>query len=773
MTVADDRRRRGLLGAGAVAYLAFVVYGSLVPLQFTPHSMEEACRSFRNMAYVPPEIGARADWATNVLLFIPLSFLLAGAADLNSRWRWPRMLGVLAFCFGLSATIEFLQIFFPPRVVSLNDIVAESFGALVGIALWLWRGPWVCKQVLGWAEATHRRGRALYLFYAYLLGLAIFSLLPLDLTLSGHDIYDKWKEGRLVLVPFGFRYGSLRDLVVDLALDLATWMPVGILASYARVGSRRQVLLYCIGLAALLEFLQVFVYSRIADVTDILTAALGCSIGMVLGDFVRTAPESAAEPHPAQVQSGGGIPRTWLWAIVYSLGLLAAFWYPFDFRFDAATARARFDGMWAAPLGGLYFQSEIQAISNIALKAGLFAPLGVLLAMGVARWRGGARTIAIFGAAIFVVTLAFVIELGQILLPAKYPDVTDVVLGTGGAFLAALLVTGPREFFPGWGRGPRRARLSLVLVYAMCVAGVWAVTHWPRAPYNVRELLRPGLGVLSAALLGLAIPWLFAFPALAAAGVRNADAFKALYRWPALLALHAAVAYLLIRLAVPDESIADIAGTPILGDLRELEWMGRTMVLIAAVAWLLFVGGLTACGSSVLRATGPQTLAVALVISTLLLPFAHWVIVVQAATDNLTELMRDGGGPAASAILSCCVILLGATGAWVARIFKSRSAVRVPAAFVLLLASSAAGFWLVTAGTEGAIVKYGKVFSALQFLLSTDRNSYAGGSVLLVRFCLVYMGAALALAFAYGWVLPRNRPAEDRQTRPTGLRASE
>ena len=41
-------------------------------------------------------------------------------------------------------------------------------------------------------------------------------------------------------------------------------------------------------------------------------------------------------------------------------------------------------------------------------------------------------------------------------------------------------------------------------------------------------------------------------------------------------------------------------------------------------------------------------------------------------------------------------------------------------------------------GTEQVIVKYGQVFSALQFLLSSDRSHLAGPDELIVRYAVVY-----------------------------------
>jgi hypothetical protein len=64
-----------------------VVYGSLVPLNFNPRPLHEAWQTFQAMPYFWLGIGARAERVANILLFIPLSFLAAGAVDVNSAWR--------------------------------------------------------------------------------------------------------------------------------------------------------------------------------------------------------------------------------------------------------------------------------------------------------------------------------------------------------------------------------------------------------------------------------------------------------------------------------------------------------------------------------------------------------------------------------------------------------------------------------------------------------------------------------------------------------------
>ena len=74
---------RLLLGLLALGYLVFVVYGSLVPLDYTPVPWDEAVERFRNIRFLQLGIGSRADWVANLLLFIPLTFLWLG-------WLWPR-----------------------------------------------------------------------------------------------------------------------------------------------------------------------------------------------------------------------------------------------------------------------------------------------------------------------------------------------------------------------------------------------------------------------------------------------------------------------------------------------------------------------------------------------------------------------------------------------------------------------------------------------------------------------------------------------------------
>lgn len=739
------RCRRYLLWVGAL-YVAFIVYGSLVPFAYAPRALAGALTTYSSMPYLRLGIEARADWVANILLFVPMGFLAANAVSAG-RPAWARLPVATALCIALAAAVEFAQIFFPPRTVALNDIVAESIGAVVGALLWRWHGARVCAWLLGWADATSRSGRWAYSFYAYLLGLCLFNLLPLDLTLSATDVYVKWREGRVVLVPFGFGHASAADRIVDLALDVAAWIPVGLFAPHALRAGRGVVTVACVAIAAALELLQLFVFSRVTDVTDIVTAGLGCALGIALAGLVFPGGSErvARATHPSTVTRDFIL--TSLAAMLYAGVLLAAFWYPYDFRTGAEFLRPRYESFWSLPLQKLYFQSEFRAASNVALKVGLFAPLGGLVAVAVKRWQKPPKRALAWLAAAAVALFALVVELGQLFLPGKVADVTDAGLAMLGVVLGAGVVVGPRPIVARLGELLPRPRW-LVAFGAWCAA-IWTLTRWPGAPYNVRELLRPDAELVSVVLLAAAAVWYCAFPGLA---VRLVDARRgaaALTRWPLLLAGHALATYLIVRAAVPEESVHDIVGSPTLDWPLGLELLGRTVVLFAGLAWLVFGGGLFLWPRAPGRWRRRQLVCIWILLSALLLPLTHWVVVDQASTDNLTELMAGGGTVRSSLALGALLMLLGATGALAARLLLGRPPAWPVRIALLLTLSAGIGYALALVGTEQAIAKYGQVFSALQFLLSPAREHYLDGISLLARFGFAYLTAVLLTTIAH------------------------
>lgn len=436
--LADNfRKSRSTLFLLALAYLVFVIYGSLVPLHFHGRPLAEAWQDFLHIRYLSLGIGSRADWVANILLFIPLAFLWLGVLWHRRSFllRAAAALLVLGAGVGLSVGIEFTQLFFPPRTVSLNDILAEGIGAVVGIVTWWATGP----RVFAWFEAWRGArapldifGRALYL---YLFFFFAYNLLPLDLTVSPVEIYHKWQEGRVVLSPFSFVFESREQAVYGLVTDVLVWVPIAFLWRLSTRKGPLRAWFALLLLPVVLEVLQLFVYSRVTDVSDILSGAVGIGVGAWLSRMWGGGENDSGRDRAHHLTRFNKAP--WIWfglAMIWALAVAAIFWYPFDFHIGHVFVRERLQAaMERAPFEIYYYGTEYRAATEVLHKILFFAPAGVLLGLARLRIRRyGFRAAAGIGFVAFLAALPALVELGQLLLPGKFADGTDWLLETTG-----------------------------------------------------------------------------------------------------------------------------------------------------------------------------------------------------------------------------------------------------------------------------------------------------------------------------------------------------
>jgi hypothetical protein len=132
----------------------------------------------------------------------------------------------------------------------------------------------------------------------------------------------------------------------------------------------------------------------------------------------------------------------------------------------------------------------------------------------------------------------------------------------------------------------------------------------------------------------------------------------------------------------------------------------------------------------------------------LLFPLQYRIVVGEAATDNLTELINNSASVQACLLLAAYMLLIGTAGSLLASLRARAGALRIALALLTVAASLPFGWLLLSNGTESFIVKDAKAFSALQFLLSTDREHYATGRDLWRRFAAAHLGAICLIAIA-------------------------
>jgi glycopeptide antibiotics resistance protein len=437
------RRHYTWLGLGL---LALVVYGSLVPLHFQSVSWGDAVTRFRVACAEPVRVVSRSDWAANILLFIPLSFLWMAALAADRPWYAGLLaaLFVLPGCTLLSAAIEFTQLYFPPRVTSVNDIAAESLGGLLGALLWLIGGQGITRWLRHSWALLGSHGPLARLLPAYVVFLVFVHVMPMDLTLSPVEIYHKYRQGRVRLIPFGNLQTDPFEAVSKYLTTVSYFLPVGLLLAGLKgrswQGLRNWPHVFGVGLllACAVQFLKLFVFSRFSDTTDLVTGSLAILAGWCVGLVIHRSPVPQATqtgPGTGSDTAGGSVPRSAIFLALFLAwfgALVLINWQPFDFRLFDGTALARLREMSWAPFADYQRQGYLHAFDEMLSKIVLFMPAGLFLAL--LRLPTDQRLAGLF-VVLLGAMLATTFEAGQLFLPTRYASVTDVLLETLGFWL--------------------------------------------------------------------------------------------------------------------------------------------------------------------------------------------------------------------------------------------------------------------------------------------------------------------------------------------------
>jgi glycopeptide antibiotics resistance protein len=357
------------------------------------------------------------------------------------------MILVWPWCVAFSASVEFLQLFFPDRTCSGSDIIAQGLGSLTGMLVWLAVGDRLVHRFrLVW-QGDRIGGTAGRILFAYVGLLGLVMWLPLDLTLSPAELYHKNLEAKakMVLVPFeeitqpggaGFavkrrdwlELAGLYSLAGMLAAGINRW-PWNTSRGLGGVAWRGALL------ALTMEAGQLFVMSRTTSVTDVLVGTLGVLAGWGVVRAIRP-----TQGRGLSLNLGLLLGQAWIGL------LLAVNWLPFDF--DASIMRRRLSEVNWVPFATQYEKNYMNALEEAMTKTLLFAPLGaVVAAMGLRRIIRKRTAIALG------VLVAAIIEAGQLALPSRIAGPTDLIFGGVGSWLGASVALRLRAF--GFGEPPR------------------------------------------------------------------------------------------------------------------------------------------------------------------------------------------------------------------------------------------------------------------------------------------------------------------------------
>lgn len=705
------------------AALVVIIYGSLFPFDFQdqPASLADL------FSHWNPFLD-RADAVDNVLLFVPLGLALYFSFGRPAARLAASALAWLALGLGL----QWVQFFLPGRVASLADAINNAIGLSLGL--------WLAQRVAPWLEGRRVAGSngdafallLALLWYAY----ESFPFVPtLDVGLLRQHL-----KGVLAPEPFE----AWRLVRHALAAILGTML----LLRARPLQSRRATVAIAAALVLLGELLVPYGELRIETLAGIVA-------GLVVGESLDRyySPRSHT--------------------IVMAVALVAfASTVITPFRGQSPDA-----GFTITPFSGLLWFGNTSGIAPAAFEA---------LAIGALLWSGlqaGAQAKALSRhGSWLVLALLMLAELARVHVLGLRGDTTTLVLWLLLAPLAHLtgrpVATTVHEISRATPRHDGRSHLRqgtvatpageqalerirlMVLVQAasgltVLTLALWLALRLPSIPYNVKELFEAP-GMLPIALFSAALLWLGWGPWWVAA---TAARLRAGELWlPVLLFAAAMVSLLLLRLSVTQESLDDVVGSPDLyrqitvdglwgapwsarlstwpaAPVQALEQALRFAALYGLLLVPLTVAAIRLCGRWSARR---QLLGIAASAGTWWL--AKLVVVDWAATDNLTELIARDGMPYLSLVLALLALNVA--------VIVAQPGVRA----LLAAAISAplfvpATWWLLLQGLEPVLVKYGQVFSALQFLLGQNRSQQLTEWQLFLRWSVLYMAAIAILAW--------------------------
>jgi VanZ family protein len=412
------------LFACALTYLLLILYASTIVgpsgLNFVALDPAEAWHRFLAIRFIPHGSDQRADWFGNLLMLVPLGFCLTGAA-------WParpglRPLAVLAAilnCGTAIVVIKYLQLYFPPRTVSLNYIAAQATGAVIGSVSF----PLLRNCLVRSLPDNHPVDILLLALRLYSIALLAFLLMPLDFALDAADLhmqFSRLPDTFLALPgperPFGQR-------VITILVAAAAFMPVGALLAFENRNPCRGLLTVA-ARGALLATGVYLLSTLVISAYPGLPAILFRTAGIVAG---------AAATRWLAAQDIERLHRRlhWLapWTILPYTGcllianrLLSLHYIPLD------QAVAQANPLGFLPLYDYYIVTKAQAAKNIIGHAALYMPIGILSWLRL-RQRVGAKA---FGTAALV---SLVAETARYFRPGQEGDINAVLL----AGLASLL----------------------------------------------------------------------------------------------------------------------------------------------------------------------------------------------------------------------------------------------------------------------------------------------------------------------------------------------
>jgi hypothetical protein len=397
----------------AVLYGLAIVYSSLVlgpeGHRYAEMGAAEAWRKFRAVGFAANGSDQRPDWIANMMMTIPLAYFVIGAFRLrDSDSRNLLNAGIAtAICTLFVLAVKYAQLFVPPRTVTLNYIVAQSIGVVLGIVLFHLLHRHVYRKVL---EAWRRGDGLVIVLGGYSILLLAYFLMPFDLALSPDDLLERLESLPIGIIPGAGHNPAYRAFLV--LADMAATVPAGMFLAVTGRGMTFQAQLTR-GIAVILPVtvLGLFILSITPYLVFLISRTAGVALGVWFMDSLKG--KDLWKRHYRYAQYVPVAFPAYIGLLGLANGLLTDRWLDID------EALRGLEPHQLLPLWSVYIASKVEAARNVVMIALMFAPVGTMIWLRRGFWSRGAGLSAFVA---FFLSLAT--ELGRLIKPGLTPDFT-------------------------------------------------------------------------------------------------------------------------------------------------------------------------------------------------------------------------------------------------------------------------------------------------------------------------------------------------------------
>jgi VanZ family protein len=413
-----------LLVAATIAYSSTII--GPIGLHYVPLESDAAWQTFVARASIWVENGSdqRADWMGNLCMLVPFGFLLTAVMAPRKGAGPVTFLLALVLSAAFVLAVKYAQLYFPPRTVTLNYMVAQVLGATIGIALFGISHAHLVR--LAWRRAGGARETLRTMLIVYAAGIFVFILMPLDFALSWDDLAMRLDQVPSLL--FGMP-GAGRPRIVQAMVLIASGLalvPFGVLMVLAPRGRNRlfgHAMMHGLAWQAAVFLLSCLLLSGVPTLVSLAARVVGMTIGIrVMPWVIRRDPKALRQ----QLGKWSLLAVPVYLVLVASVnGLLSRHWL----SVDDAVASIYWRGL--LPLFDYYIVTKADAAKNIAAHCVMYMPLGLLV------WVRGARPRLAFWLALL---LAAAVEACRFFRPGLQGDVNAIAVAAIAALLTAELM---------------------------------------------------------------------------------------------------------------------------------------------------------------------------------------------------------------------------------------------------------------------------------------------------------------------------------------------